>query len=75
MELYESFYQLSKIDSDLLYFFFILLNMKLIIYIFLIKSVAVMIPAYSKNRAYSIFFILFTVLGKSLLVFMNLNGV
>lgn len=34
-----------------------------------------MIPAYSKNRAYSIFFILFTVLGKSLLVFMNLNGV
>lgn len=34
-----------------------------------------MIPAYSKNRAYSIFFILFTVLGKSPLVFIDLNEV
>lgn len=33
-----------------------------------------MIPAYSKNRAYSIFFILFTVLGKLLCVFINLNA-
>uniref|UniRef100_G1NC29 Two pore segment channel 2 n=1 Tax=Meleagris gallopavo TaxID=9103 RepID=G1NC29_MELGA len=35
-----------------------------------LKSINIMIPAYSKNRAYSIFFILFTVLGN--LFLMNL---
>lgn len=30
----------------------------------MLSSVAVMIPAYSQNRAYSIFFISFSVIGK-----------
>lgn len=31
---------------------------------FMVSSVAVMIPAYSQNRGYSIFFISFSVIGE-----------